>query len=299
MGMFDLISSEHEESYSQLMRKLDHYEKYFSSLDVTGQEGFVDSVGAMLTGLSDISTRLLFSLKANIFSFYKSLKRSEIREYSEGHILKIKQIEEQPFNVYMDIEVPVPAEMTARYFPAVITVEEFYRALDITNTVDSFNKVLVRVRQGVVRDEPNYGIDLIQLAQFNDIKLKKVNEAVANHNSNFAGEKGKENIRSFKEAYASMKEFHDVRLTLIGMEPHLQGVSSVLAIMQNANQTLAQLAKTLGKSEKVQAEFIKQLVISIKNVASMLDLFGTACHAQMALEHNHVCVLETISNSQQ
>lgn len=298
MSMFNLIASENEDSFPKLMSKLDHYEKYFSSLDPNAQEGFVDGIGAMLIGLSDISARLLFSLKANIFSFYKTLKRSEIREYSEGHLLKIKQIESQPFNLYMDIEIPVPAEMTARYMPAAEAIENLYVALDIANTVINFNKVLIRVRQGVVRDEANYGIDLIQLAQFNDAKLKKVNEAVAIHNGNFAGEKSEKNTRLFKEAYASMKEFHDVREYLIGMEHHLQDVSSVLGNMENANQTLSQVAKTLGKTDKVQTEFVKQLVISIKNVASMIDLFGTACHAQMAIEHNHVCVLETISNSQ-
>lgn len=285
-----------EDTYQSLMRNLDFYEKYLNSLDNNAQEGVVSSLGSMLIGLGDISARLLTTLRTNLFSFYKSYKRSEIKEFFEGHMISVKRIESVPFNTFMDMDIPVPSEMTSRYLSAIETVEELYQALDIQNTITAFNKVMIQVRKGVVRDEPNYGVDLVQLAQFNDIKMKKVNAAVAAHNANFAGEKGGKNSRAFKTAYASMQEFRDVRTKLISMEGHLQAVEGVLNTMQSANNTLNQVAVTLDKTNDVQADFLKELVTSIRNMASMLDIYGTACQAQMAIEHNHVCVIESIEN---
>ena len=295
MGFFDQIP-QREDTYQSLMRNLDFYEKYLNSLDTTAQEGVASSLGSILIGLGDISMRLLTTLRTNLFAFYKSYKRSEIKEYFEGHMVSVKRIEAVPFNTFMDMDIPVPSEMTSRYMPAIEAVENLYAALDIQNTISAFNKVMVQVRKGVVRDEPNYGVDLAQLAQFNDLKMKKVNAAVADHNANFAGEKGGKNARAFKTAYSSMQEFRDVRAKLISMEAHLQAVEGVLNTMQSANNTLNQVAVTLDKTNDVQADFLKQLVTSIRNMASMLDIYGTACQAQMAIEHNHVCVIETIED---
>lgn len=295
MSFFDQIQKR-EDSYQSLMRNLDFYEKYLNSLDTTAQEGVASSLGAMLIGLGDISMRLLATLRTNLFAFYKSYKRSEIREYFEGHMISVKRLEAVPFNTFMDMVIPVPSEMTSRYMTAIESVEALYSALDIKNTIDAFNRIMIQVRKGVVRDEPNYGVDLAQLAQFNELKMKKVNTAVAAHNANFAGEKGGKNSREFKTAYASMQEFRDVRTKLTSMEGHLQEVESVLNTMQSANNTLNQVAVTLDKTNDIQADFLKQLVVSIRNMASMLDIYGTACQAQMALEHNHVCVIETIEN---
>lgn len=296
MSLFDNLQKR-EDTYQSLMRNLAFYEKYLSSIEANAQEGVVDGLGAMLISLSDISMRLLCTLKTNLFSFYKDFKRSEIREYSEGHMLKIRQIEAVPFNTYMDTEIPMPSEMTGRYMSAVEAVENLYTALDIVNAINTFNGVMLQVRKGVVRDEPNYGVDVAQLAQFNEFKMKKVNEAVAAHNANFAGEKTGANTRLFKEGYASMQEFRAVRQKLIAMEHHLQEVKEVLVIMENSNKTLAQVANTLDKTKDVQVDFMKQLVVAVRNMASMVDIFGTACNAQMALEHNHVCVLETINDA--
>lgn len=296
MSLFENLPK-HEDSYQSLMRNLSFYEKYLNSVEVTGEEGVMEGLSAMLIGLGDISMRLLTTMRTNLFAFYKSFKRSEIREYFEGHMASVKRIEAVPFNTFMDIDIPVPAEMTARYMSAVEAVESLYNALDIINTINTFNKVMVQVRKGVVRDEPNYGVDLAQLAQFNEMKMKKVNDAVAAHNANFAGKKGENNTRPFKNAYASMQEFRDVRSKLTEMEHHLQEVDGVLNTMQSANNTLTQVANTLDKTKDVQVDFLKQLVISVRNMASMIDIYGTACNAQMALEHNHVCVIETIESS--
>lgn len=296
MSLFENLPK-HEDSYQSLMRNLSFYEKYLNSVEVNGEEGVMEGLSAMLIGLGDISMRLLTTMRTNLFAFYKSFKRSEIREYFEGHMASVKQIEAVPFNTFMDVEIPVPSEMTARYMSAVEAVEDLYSALDIMNTISAFNKVMIQVRKGVVRDEPNYGVDLAQLAQFNEMKMKKVNEAVAAHNANFAGKKGENNARPFKNAYASMQEFRDVRSKLTSMESHLQEVDSVLNTMQSANSTLNQVANTLDKTKDVQVDFLKQLVISVRNMASMIDIYGTACNAQMALEHNHVCVIETIESS--
>lgn len=295
MGILSSLPKQ-EDSYQSLMRSLGFYETYLNNLDTNATEGVIEGLGSMLLGLSDISMRLLTTLRTNVFSFYKNLKRSEIREYFEGHMASVKRAEALSFNNFMDMEVPVPAEMTSRFMPAVDAVEQLYAALDIVNTIQAFNKVMIQVRKGVVRDEPNYGVDLVQLAQFNEIKMKKVNAAVAAHNANFAGDKAEKNARQFKDVYASMKEFADVRQKLISMEFHLQEVNTVLGTMQTANQTLNQVAITLDKTKDIQTDFIKQLVIAVRNMASMVDIYGTACHAQMALEHNHVCVLETIQN---
>lgn len=296
MSLFDNIQKR-EDTYQSLMRNLDFYEKYLSSVEVAGQEGMVDGLSAMLIGLSDISMRLLCTLRTNLFAFYKDFKRSEIREYSEGHMLKIRKIEAVPFNTYMDMEIPMPSEMTGRYMASIEAVENLYNALDIVNTINVFNSVMLQVRKGVVRDDANYGVDVAQLAHFNEIKMKKVNEAVAAHNANFAGEKTGDNKRLFKEGYASMQEFRAVRQKLISMEHHLQEVAGVLGTMQESNKTLAQVANTLDKTKDVQVDFMKQLVVSVRNMASMVDIFGTACNAQMAIEHNHVCVLETVSDT--
>lgn len=296
MNLFENLPKR-EDTFQSLMRNLSFYEKYLNSVEVNGEEAVVEGLGSMLIGLCDISMRLLTTMRTNIFSFYKDFKRSEIREYFEGHMASVKQLESIPFNTFMDVSIPAPAEMTSRYMSAVDAVENLYSSLDIVNTINTFNKIVVDVRKGIVRDDPNYGVDLAQLAQFNEAKMKKINEAVAAHNANFAGKKGENNARPFKDAYASMQEFRDVRTKLTAMEAHLQDVGTVLGTMQSANNTLTQIANTLDKTKDVQTDFVKQLVVSVRNMASMVDIYGTACNAQMALEHNHVCVIETIKSS--
>lgn len=286
-----------EDTVQSLMSRLVFYESYLSKLDGSAaQEGVMEGLGSVLIGLSEVSMRLLFSLRANLFSFYKSLKRSEIHEFAEAHMIRLKQVEALSFNTVMDETIPVPSEMTARYLAAVQTVNELYNALDILQSIQTFGKILIQVRKGIVLDSPNYGVDLIQLAQFNEVKMAKVNTAVANHNANYTGEQNGKHERLFKEAYTSMQEFRDVRTLLTGMEAHLQEAKTVLDLMEESNKTLNQIAATLSKTETIQVDFMKQLVICIRNMASMMDIYGTACHAQMALEHNHVCVIETLIN---
>ena len=140
MSLFESLPKR-EDTYESLMRNLSFYEKYLNSVEVNGEEGVVEGLSAMLIGLGDISMRLLTTMRTNLFAFYKNFKRSEMREYFEGHMVSVKRIEGVPFNTFMNVDVPAPAEMTARYMSAVEAVDNHRASIIIqcgVNDVDQF-----------------------------------------------------------------------------------------------------------------------------------------------------------------
>jgi len=83
----------------------------------------------------DIFYRIVNNFKTSIIHIKKDFKRSELQAYHDSHHFVINKLLKSP---YFDptISVPIPSGMKVTYLKAIVTIEDLYKTLNITTTLN-------------------------------------------------------------------------------------------------------------------------------------------------------------------
>lgn len=261
------------------------------------QEGFVSGVQKLLIGVGDLLGKLTFTFKANTTRFYKDLKRSEITEFSESHLLKISKVENASFEVFMDQTVAGPSGMKTDYKTAIVALSNLYTALDIVPTLDQYNDAFSSVFRALVQESGAQESIITQLAATQAPKLPKATAAYRVFNDCFS-KLDHNGMEKFSIAYKSMADFREVRTMLLNMEVQLQSIGGVYASLKDAESKIDAIISFLNKSNMpITPTFVKHLADEVGYLATLLDMTAVANTAQSALEHNHIVVINSLYNS--
>ena len=272
--------------------ELDGYIAYLNALEGTGTESFGTGVVKVFAGITDVFGRIVNNFKTTIFKMGTSFKRSEIRYFSESHITKVKVIESMSYDQLRSIMVDIPSGMICTYTDAVKAINILYNMLDMANTLGMFNKTMEQSYCSMSRGDTKY-INLIKpVESMMNNRHGSCKQVVNNLDASFTG-KNTDKVK-FETVYKSMEEFRNIRKDLLAMEPQLKMVHDLSIVTDNCTKTLTNIISYHEHNESsMDKTYVSSLANTVKLMAVMLDNFATNNLRQLAVEHNHILVMES------
>lgn len=297
--MFTLTSTaiREEETLESIANRADVWLAYIQNLEGdVSTEGFGIATLKALAGLTDLFGRLAMTLKTNVFRFYKNTKRSEMKFYSDSHLASIRIIEGLSYDKVMNLDIPVPSGMLCTYAKGCTAVTAVYNSLDMVNTAKMLYKACTDIYRMMSLNDPAYQKALDNVFRLMESRKKGITASIDVANKCFTQQRTGE--VKFSKAYASMKEFKDVRLSLLDMEGRLQSVGDLIALIEDTDGVLDNVTSYVTENEgAVSAAFLERLANTIKTLAWFYESYGNNATRQMGLEHNHILVMDKVYSS--
>lgn len=257
-----------------------------------GTEGFSDFVHRAFIAVVDTFTQLLMTLKTNVTAFADSLKRSEIKVYSDSNMLKISAVEKKGYHECKDMDIDFPSGMHGTYIEGVVAVKNVYTTLRLRELITTVSHELDRMYQAMSRGE-DYSVPFNTMVRhFADTKDHVV-KALELSNKIFT--KDSTNKAKFEVLYKSMEQFRMVRTELVGMEKYPKDVAEFVSAMEDMDKVLKNIVSFIGSSkDKMDDATVKSLASFVRILADYYEIYGTNVSRQLALEHNHVLVIDAL-----
>ena len=147
--------------------------------------------GTTLLTVLDFFGRIFNSLSTSLTKFWKSVKRGELKKYSQDHVATINSIESKNIDdPIFDIQIDIPSGMSVSYASAVRFLDEVFENLDLKALLISTRKVLNQFLTNVER-----GNDVtVQVGSFASMMSSKKNYVIKT-----TEEMGEEYIQLYKE----------------------------------------------------------------------------------------------------
>jgi hypothetical protein len=257
-----------------------------------GTEGFSDTIYRAFVAVIDTFGQLLMTFKTNITKFYESLKRSEIKAYSESNMLKVSTVEKKGFHDVMNVEVDIPSGLNGSVMEGVNAVQGVYDALKLKEAVEIVRHQLDGMYRAMTRGE-DYSVQFNAMIQHFYQTKEHVTQALDVANKVFVKE-STEKV-PFSQAYASMEEFRLVRRKLMDMEKYPQAVSNYVNDMESMDKILKNVVSFVSSNkDKLDDAVVKSLAGFVRILADYYEIYGMNVSRQMALEHNHIVVIDTL-----
>ena len=275
-------ASDRLESIAQMIEGINHSE-----------EGLGNGLLKIFIGVADLFIRVGNTFKTNIFKFFKTFKRSEIRYYSESNVLKIKQVEGLNYTTIMNTEVPVVTGVLVGYKPAIEYVNQVYNAIDIRSYAETLYNELVDIRRQMTRGEDAYKKGFNKTAIAVNTKFELLRRTVAYQTKIFSDKQTPVQM-PFKTAYGSVQNMKDARAKLMDMEKYLGETAALVDLVDKIDVILGDITGYLTEDSEVDKQFVTQLSNTVRFLATGFDTFGQNAMRQMALEHNMILCYEQL-----
>lgn len=270
----------------QDLRKLEVYHNYVRSLDVTSNEGIGTGLLKIFIGVTDTFLRIGNTFKTNIFKFYKDLKRSEMRYYYESHTTMCLKAESIPITQVTNLDVPIPSGMKGTYQTACMSLEQVYTVLDIQSYGQGVLAALIDFRRKLMRSE-DYKSALVPMTNLVKQRETSLNSLKGSVDKVFTEQKTPMDVK-FMSVYKTMKEFKDVRLSLLDMEKYLAATNSLVKLVDDIDTVLADITSYLTEDQEIDKALVTDMINIVKYMGVSFDIYGTTTTRQMAVEHNHI-----------
>lgn len=278
-------------SFEEIRKKCDITLRMLDGYGVS-EEGIGTGLLKVFIGTADMFLKVGNTFKTNIFKFYKSLKRSELRFYWESHMLLCKTVEGQLFTKYMNLQIPIPSGMTSGYKEAIDYVDNVYQTVDLRNYGESIHKELLDIRRQMTRGQEVYKQGFKGTAQAASLKEQQVRKAIAEQTKYFSDKQT--SSMPFNRAFKSMQDLNGCRGKLLDMEKYLGETDAMVKLVDNIDVLIGDITNYLSEDSEVDKIFIGQLAQTIRFLATAFDIYGTYALRQMALEHNLILTYENL-----
>lgn len=270
----------------QDLRKLEVYHNYLRTLDTTSTEGIGTGLLKIFIGVTDVFLKIGNTFKTNIFKFYKDLKRSEMRYYYESHTTMCLKAESIPITQVTNLDIPIPSGMKGTYQNACMSLEQVYTVLDIQAYGQGVLAALIDFRRKLMRSE-DYKSTLVPMVNLVKQRETSLNSLKGSVDKVFTEQKTPMNVK-FMSVYKTMKEFKDVRLSLLDMEKYLAATNSLVKMVDDIDTVLADIISYLTEDQEIDKALVTDMINIVKYMGVSFDIYGTTTTRQMAVEHNHI-----------
>jgi len=273
---------------------MDQYLQYIDTLDDSvSTEALSNSLMAVFTAMIDLFGRFMNTAKTNIFKFPRSLKRSEIRAYTESHAVMVQRIERSSFDKFMTAEIDVPSRMSATYLSATSNLNSTLTTIGISDLSARF----ITMMKSLIIDingSKDYENPFTSSATNVMAKLTAATKLYNIHLKDYMDKPGKK--KPFSKVFHNMKELKELRVTLLDMEKNLLGISAVQKRLDTLDAITSKLFSVVNNNAKanVSKKFVRVMANFLKAQAIGYEMYGELVSAQMALEHNYTEVMETL-----
>lgn len=270
----------------QDLRKLEVYHNYIRTLDTTSTEGIGTGLLKIFIGVTDVFLKIGNTFKTNIFKFYKDLKRSEMRYYYESHTTMCLKAESIPITQVTNLDIPIPSGMKGTYQNACMSLEQVYTVLDIQAYGQGVLAALIDFRRKLMRSE-DYKSTLVPMVNLVKQRETSLNSLKGSVDKVFTEQKTPMDVK-FMSVYKTMKEFKDVRLSLLDMEKYLAATNGLVKMVDDIDTVLADITSYLTEDQEIDKALVTDMINIVKYMGVSFDIYGTTTTRQMAVEHNHI-----------
>lgn len=244
-------------------------------------------IGRMFVSICDTFSGLLKTAASNLVNCTKSIKRSEINEFVQSNSMKMRTVDNIPYEKRIDVDVDIPANMKGTYKAAVNALVQVYTKLSAMNSVKladtSFRETLLALMQSSKDVDKQIESTCTIFTRIGKQALPAINLALAQFNGKFSYKK------AYQDVFLTNQEWVEVRKTLIENESRLQDVRQIGSMIESMEGTLREIAKQAESVDTVLTQKdLKNLGETAKQVALIVDAYGMAATRQMTIEHNYV-----------
>ncbi len=278
-------------AFVDIQKKLDTTLRMLDGYGVS-EEGIGTGLLKVFIGVADMFLKVGNTFKTNIFKFYKSLKRSELRFYWESHMLLCKTVEEQPITKFMNLQVPIPTGMVAGYADTIDYIDRVFTTVDLRNYGEAIYKELQDIRRQMTRSQTVYKQGFKGTANSAALREQTVRKLIAEQTKYFADKQI--GTMAFSKAFKSMKDLNTCRGKLLDMEKYLGQTDAMVKLVDDIDVIVSDITGYLTEDSEVDKVFIEQLASTIRFLATAFDIYGTYAMRQMATEHNLILTYETL-----
>ena len=273
-------------AFQEELRQLRMIHNYLRNLDSVSNEGVGTGLLKMFIAVTDTFLRVGNTFKTNVFKFYKSLKRSEMRYYFESHMTMCLKVESLPITDVSSIQIPIPSGMKGTYQNAILSMEQVYSVLDMESFAKGVLAAMIDLRRKLMRSEP-YKDVLVPMENIMNQRVNSIKQLKGAMDKVFTSQKTPPDTK-FIDVYKSMKEFKDVRVSLLDMEKYLADVNKMVNMVDDTNTVLADITSYLSEDSEVDKPMITSLINIVNYLATSYDVYGATTTHQMTVEHNHI-----------
>lgn len=242
--------------------------------------------GTTLLTVLDFFGRIFNSLSTSLTKFWKSVKRGELKKYSQDHVATINSIESKNIDdPIFDIQIDIPSGMSVSYASAVRFLDEVFENLDLKALLISTRKVLNQFLTNVER-----GNDVtVQVGSFASMMSSKKNYVIKTTEEMKQKFSGNMNpTRKFKSEFKSVGEFANVRKMIIKSETMVEEVQSIVSIESEIERIISDIENS--KNVTIISQSAMSLADSASVLAKTVDLFGMSIMNLMAVAHNYTLI---------
>lgn len=268
------------------VKHLQIFHNYLHNLGEVSNESIGTGLLKVFIGVTDTFLRIGNTFKTNIFKFYKDLKRSEIRYYYESHTTMCLKAESVPITQAANVKVPIPNGMKGTYQNACMSLQQVYTMLDILSYGQGVLSALIDFRRKLMRSE-DYKSTLVPITNLVKQREASLNGLKASVDKVFTQQHTAMEV-AFTDAYKTMKEFKDVRLSLLEMEPYLASTKRLVQMVDDIDTVLADITSYLTEDKEVDKALITDMINIVKYMGVSFDIYGVTTTRQMSVEHNHI-----------
>lgn len=246
-------------------------------------------IGRLFVSVVDTFGQLLCTFTTNLTKFTKSLKRSEIHEWCNSNLLKVRVVESIPYANAIGIDVDVPANMKGKYLDVTTRLIALYGNLNAVNTstlvVNTFTDVLKAINNNSKTIAPQISSAASVIKRVMSVSKPAVDKVMGDFDDKFSYKV------KFEKAFLTMKELADTRSALLDAEPFLQDVSKLKDMTQSMETTCKEIVDAINVNEgSVTSRDLMVLAEIAKSSALVMNAYGMAATRQMMLEHNLILV---------
>lgn len=263
-------------------------------IDAASQEALnSNAFGRAFVSVADAFTGILNTFKTNVLKFPKGLKRSELREFIESNLLKVKTVNGMTFDKVMKIKMVAPAGMAGTYSEASSSILDVYNKLGAFNIAKLSDTTFTNVYKSLSREDGNAGKIVGSAAGMIDRTVKAASPTISKCQKEFAGDKVAD--FDFVKCFKTMEEFRVVQSSLLDMEPRLQEVKKLDELVTRMEETLKSICAIISANDAIMAKAdVMALGNMAKGVALIFEAESMAATRQLALEHNLVLNINTL-----
>ena len=278
-------------AFLDIQKKLDTTLRMLDEYGVS-EEGIGTGLLKVFIGVTDLFLKVGNTFKTNIFKFYKSLKRSELRFYWESHMLLCKTVEGQPITKFMNLQVPIPTGMVAGYSDTIDYIDNVFKTIDLKNYGEAIYKELLDIRRQMTRSQETYKQGFKGTSDSAVLREQTVRKVIAEQAKYFVDRQV--SLMPFNKAFKSIQDLNSCRDKLLKMEKYLGQTDSMVKLVDDIDVLVGDITGYLSEDSEVDKVFISQLASTIRFLATAFDIYGTYAMRQMATEHNIILTYETL-----
>lgn len=268
-------------------------DKALEAFNGASTEGLNSNIfGKALVAIVDTFIGVTTTIGSNIFRVTKSIKRSELHEFMNSNVVKLRVIDNIPYSKLVGFKVDVPANLNDTYAKAIALVANMYVKMNALNNIQLMRTAVTEIFTSITNNNGKTG-ELINkysklLVSTAEISVRPTSLELINM---FSGKFEKQ--LPFDKVFLSKEEWSSGMDDLVDLEPRLREASGIKDIVKSIENILKNIC-VYAKDNQINQQDLIAFGNFIKASSLIMDSYQMTVTRQLSLEHNYVLMANSI-----